>query len=326
MKRFVVTLMVLVLILAGQVVAGPVTCVGDTLVVRLEPGDPGMELKSSDFGGLSPAFQAAVDSANAYRCRLLVEVSNDSTKWRLLRILRQDPNFSSLNYPRLNLVLDAALNYARRQKVIQILSWVGVSSDALVDDRPMRDKTCFLRIYPAPLLPYQQQPVRVLEKIVPEVKTTTIVERGVPSLAMRAHFGLTTTGEHFSPLAAVSLNWREASLCAYGLHSLWLRYDREVYGIDQSSYDQGAGLLMGLRIGRQLLLSGGYHHEESVLATNGCNSRWYRGGQLGLTYEIGGVPISASVFCLYGQVKDAGEFQDEFSARAALVYKFWEVR
>ncbi len=288
MKR---VLIFLLLLLAGQALAQPVEYNDHSLRINLIPSAVGNTLTKDDFRDVSKGFRAVVDSVNANQCRLVVEVSNDSTKWRMLRIMAQDYRYNGVDFKTMNLVFDAALNVARRQAVEPILFWLGVSPNAIVDYRPLRDEEkCFVKIYSAPLLPYQQP--RVIERIVEKPAAPFVFPNfqmpKLPKLGLALHLGVTSTWENVAPMAALSLRFNNSVVQAYGFHSLFLPREQNALGENRDIYDQGVGLLVGKQIGRPLWLMVGYERQEIVLDDQGDQSGrnifWFQGGELGLMW------------------------------------------
>lgn len=305
--RFLIIL--LCLLLAGQAMAKPVECDSQSLRISLMPGEVG-NLTADDFHGLPASFTAMIDSVNANKSRLVVEVSNDPTKWRLLRLMERDPRYRGVNFEVMNLVFDGALNLARRQVVEQFLVWLGVSSDAIVEYRPLRDyEQCFVKIYSAPLLSYQQP--RVVERVIVEKPVPFVPQfemPQLPKLGLALHLGATSTWTRKSaaPMAALSLRYRDSMVQAYGLHSLFFPRQEKFLGQDREVYDQGVGLLLGQQIGRQLWLLAGCQRQEVVLDDNsdqsGRNILWFQGGELGLMWL--GDNHFVSLTGLYGHRKE----------------------
>lgn len=288
MKR---VLIFLLLLLAGQALAQPVECDDHSLRINLMPSAVGNTLTKDDFRDLPAGFMAVVDSVNANQCRLVVEVSNDSTKWRMLRIMAQDHRYKGVDFKTMNLVFDAALNIARRQAVEPILFWLGVSPNAIVDYRPLRDEEkCFVKIYSAPLLPYQQP--RVIERIVEKPAAPFVLPNfqmpKLPKLGLALHLGATSTWKNVVPMATLSLRYNNSVVQAYGFHSLFLPREQNALGENRDVYDQGVGLLVGKQIGRPLWLMVGYERQETVLDDqsdqSGRNIFWFQGGELGLMW------------------------------------------
>lgn len=303
--RFLITL--LCLLLAGQVMAKPVECDSSSLRITLMPGEVGNALTADDFRDLHPGFMAMVDSANANQCRLVVEVSNDPTKWKLLRLMSQDPRYKGVNFEAMNLVFDGALNLARRQVVEQVLSWINVSPEAIVEYRPLRDDECFIRICSAPLLPYQQP--RTIERVIVEKPVPFVPQLEMPQLpklGLTLHLGATSTWRNAAPMAALSLRYKDSMVQAYGFHSLFFPREQNALGGKRDVYDQGVGLLLGQQIGRQLWLLAGCERQEVVLDDRGDQSGknifWFQGGELGLMWL--GDNHFISLTGLYGHRKE----------------------
>ncbi len=307
MKR---VLIFLLLLLAGQVLAKPVECDNNSLRVNLMPGDVGQTLTRDDFRGLSVDFVAMIDSVNANKSRLVVEVSNDPTKWKLLRLMAQDPRYKGVNFETMNLVFDGALNVARRQVADQFLSWIGVSPDAIIDYRPMRDgKQSFIEIYSAPLLPYQQP--RIVERIVEKPAPSSSSSSGfqmpkLPKFGLAVHLGATSTIEgNVAPMATLSLRIDGSVVQAYGFHSLLFPREEDFLSKGSDVYDQGVGLLVGKQLSQKIWLIAGYQRQEIVLDDqsdqSGKNISWFQGGEGGLMLR--GDDYFVTLTGLYGHKK-----------------------
>lgn len=308
MKRVLVFLL---LLLAGQALAKPVECDKHSLRINLMPGEVGQTLTQDKFRDLHPGFMAMVDSANANQCRLVVEVSNDPTKWKLLRLMAQDSRYQGVNFETMNLVFDGALNVARRQATDQFLSWIGVSQDAIVDYRPMRDgKKCFVEIYSAPLLPYQQPRVieRIVEKPAPSNNSSASFQLPkLPKFGLAVHLGATSTIDgNFAPMAALTLRIDGSLVQAYGLHSLIFSREEDFLAKGRDVYDQGAGLLAGKQLSQKIWLIAGYQRQEIVLDDHsdqsGKNISWFQGGEGGLMLR--GDDYLITLTGLYGHRKE----------------------
>lgn len=291
MKRVLVFLL---LMLAGQALAQPVDW-NNHLRISLQPGEVGTTLTKDNFRGLPDGFIAMIDSVNANQCRLVVGVSNDPTKWKMLRLMAQDQHYSGVNFETMNLVFDGALNVARRQAVEEVLVWIGVSSNAIIEYRPMRDEEeCFVEIYSAPLLPYQEPRVveRVVERIVEQPAAPFVLPKfelpKLPKLGLALHLGVTSTWESAAPMAALSLRYKESMIHVYGLHSLFLPREQNFVGKDRDAYDQGFGVLVGTQVSELLWLLAGYERQEIVLDDgsyqSGRNVLWFQGGEAGLMW------------------------------------------
>ena len=291
MKRVLVGIFLWLALLAGQALAQPVECDNHSLRINLMPGEVGQTLTQDNFRGLSADFMAMIDSVNANKSRLVVEVSNDSTKWRMLRLMAQDSRYKGVDFKTMNLVFDAALNVARRQAVEQFLVWLGVSPNAIIEYRPMRDeKRCFVEMRSAPLLAYQQLRIveRPAEKSVAPFVLPKFVMPKLPKLGLALHGGVTSTWENVAPMATLSLRYNNSVVQAYGFYSLFVPREEKALGQDREVYDQGVGLLVGQQIGRPLWLMIGYERQEIVLDDRGDQSSknifWFQGGELGLMW------------------------------------------
>ena len=322
MKR---VLIFLLLLLASQALAKPVECDNNSLRITLMSGEVGETLTEDNFRGLSAGFMAMVDSANVNQCRIVVEVSNDRTKWKILRLMAQDSRYKGVNFETMNLVFDGALNVARRQVADQFLNWLGVSPDAIIGYRPLRDdEQCFVRIYSAPLLPYQQPRVveRVIEKPAPSNNLSSSFQLPqLPKLGLMLHLGATSTWKNAAPMAALSLRHKDSLVQAYGLYSLFFPREQNALGQDREVYDQGAGLLLGQRIGEQLWLLAGAERQEIVLDDrsdqSGKNILWFQGGELGLMWL--GDNHFVSLTGLYGHKKEWSPTWDQTLDTDAIV-------
>lgn len=308
MKRVLVFLL---LLLASQVLAKPVECDNSSLRINLMPGEVGQTLTQDNFRGLCTGFMAMVDSANANECRIVVEVSNDPTKWKMLRLMAQDLRYQGVNFETMNLVFDGALNVARRQAADQFLNWIGVSPDAIIDYRPMRDdKQCFVEIYSAPLLPYQQP--RIVERIVEKPALSSSLSPSfqmprLPKFGLAVHLGATSTIDgNVAPMATLTLRIDGSLVQAYGFHSLLFPREEDFLAKGRDVYDQGVGLLAGKQLSQKIWLIAGYQRQEIVLDDqsdqSGRNISWFQGGEGGLM--IRGDDYFVTLTGLYGHRKE----------------------
>ncbi len=308
MKRVLVFLL---LLLAGQALAKPVECDDHSLRINLMPGEVGQTLTQDNFRGLPAVFMAMVDSANANQCRIVVEVSNDPTKWKMLRLMAQDPRYKGVNFETMNLVFDGALNVARRQVTDQFLNWIGVSPDAIIDYRPMRDgRQCFVEIYSVPLLPYQQPRVveRIIEKSAPSNNSLASFQLPkLPKFGLAVHLGATSTLDgNVAPMAALTLRIDGSLVQVYGFQSLLFPREEDFLVKGCDVYDQGVGLLAGKQISQKIWLIAGYGRQEIVLDDHsdqsGRNISWFQGGEAGLLLR--GDDYFLTLTGLYGHHKE----------------------
>lgn len=308
MKRILVFLL---LMLAGQALAKPVEHDDRSLRVNLMPGDVGQTLTQDDFRGLSTGFMAVVDSANANQCRIVVEVSNDPTKWKILRLMSQDPRYQGVNFETMNLVFDGALNVARRQVVDQLLIWIGVSPEAEIEYRPMRDDdTCFIKIHSAPLRPSQQS--RIVERIVEKPAESSSSSPSfqmpkLPKFGLAVHLGATSTIDgNVAPMGTLSLRIDGSLVQVYGFQSLFFPREEDFLRKNSSVYDQGVGLLVGKQLSQKIWLVAGYQRQEIVLDDrsnqSGRNISWFQGGEAGLMLR--GDDYFVTLTGLYGHRKE----------------------
>lgn len=341
--RKLVGVFILVLVLCSQTaLAGyQVECRADTILVRLQPGDPGKAFKAEDFQKvISPEFQAQLDSVNIFQRRLVVEVSNDPTLWKFWQFAQSDPQYAGLDFESLNLVFDAAVNYARRQNTVnQILAWIGVNQDAIIADRPIRRGQCFIKIYGAKLLPYQEQNM-VKPEVARAATDTTVINNYnynyhvAPGLAFGLHGGMSYVMKPHATYSLpftldISLLYRQRLMVqAYGLNSLFLRKDRDTALGQLSTFDQGGGLLIGTRLQNPLWLTVGYFNQETVLdeVQAGKNVNYFRGFEGGVQLIKKRYILSATV--LYGHRQDLGNtLTTDLGARIALtVGNIWGVK
>lgn len=287
MKRVLIFLM---LLLAGQALAKPVECSDRSLRINLMSGEVGQTLTQDNFRGLPAGFMAMVDSANANQCRLVVEVSNDPTKWKTLRLMAQDPRYKGVNFETMNLVFDGALNVARRQAADQFLNWIGVSSDAIIDYRPMRDdEKCFIKVYSAPLLSYQQPRIveRIIEKPAESSSSSPSFQMPkLPKFGLAGHAGATSTiNGNVAPMGTVSLRIDDSIVQVYGFHSLFFPREEDFLRKNSDVYDWGVGALLGKQLSQKIWLVAGYGRQEIVLDDqsdqSGKNISWFQGGEAG---------------------------------------------
>jgi hypothetical protein len=331
MKR---VLIFLLLLLAGQALAKSVECDDHSLRINLMPGEVGQTLTQDNFHGLPAAFMAMVDSANANQCRIVVEVSNDPTKWKTLRLMAQDPRYKGVNFETMNLVFDGALNVARRQAADQFLNWIGVSSDAIIDYRPMRDdEKCFIKVYSAPLLSYQQP--RIVERIVEKPMASNNSSSNfqmpkLPKFGLAVHLGATSTIDgNVAPMGTVSLRIDGSLVQAYGFHTLFFPREEDFLEKDSDVYDQGIGLLVGKQLSQKIWLIAGYQRQEIVLDDqsdqSGKNILWFQGGEGGLMLR--GDDYFVTLTGLYGHKKVWSQTWDQtletdMGARLAVGIRF----
>lgn len=314
-----------------------VECQADTLVIRLQPGDPGKAFRSEDFRQLiTPEFQAQLDSVNIFQKRLVVEVSNDPTLWKFWQFVQNDPSYAGLDFESLNLMFDAATNYARRQSTVnQILAWIGVGQDVIIADRPIRRGQCFIKIYTAKLLPYQQSNLVTPELARANTDTTVVNNYQYnyyvgPGWGLGLHAGMSYA---IRPQAKYSLPFtldislyyqQKLMLQAYGLHSLFLQRERDtaLSHEELTTFDQGGGLLLGAKLQGPVWLVVGYFNQETVLAEGeqaGDNTDYFRGAEFGVQVARKNLILSATG--LYGHRQILGsELTTDFGARLALSF------
>jgi hypothetical protein len=327
-------LIFLLLLLAGQSLAKPVECDSRSLRINLMPGEVGQTLTQDNFRSLPTGFMAMVDSANVNQCRIVVEVSNDPTKWKMLRLMSQDSRYKGVNFETMNLVFDGALNVARRQAADQFLNWIGVSPDAIIDYRPMRDgKQCFVEVYSAPLLPYQQP--RIVERIVEKPAESSSSSPSfqmpkLPKFGLAAHLGATSTIDgKVAPMATLTLRIDGSLVQVYGFQSLLFPREEDFLEKGSDVYDQGVGLLAGKQLSQKIWLIAGYERQEILLDDqsdqSGKNISWFQGGEAGLMLR--GDDYFVTLTGLYGHKKVWSQTWDQtletdMGARLAVGIRF----
>lgn len=201
------------------------------MTVSINTGKPSNKsLAADDFQkAMTPEFRELIRSVNTYERRLVVEVSNDPTLWKFWGFIQKDPEYAGLDFESLNLIFDAAVNYGRRQYVVNdILAWIGVGQDAIIADRPIRRGQCFIKIYGAELLPYQQTKL-VTPEVARAASDTTVVNHYYYTTVVQDHdfsigFGLESVLVHSGePIVVPAFtaeynrnNWFFAGTAGYG--------------------------------------------------------------------------------------------------------------
>lgn len=291
MKRFLVFLCLCLALLANSGLAqdsGGVVS-GDTLTIYYQTGDlaDGTDASKVNWPKSIDHFIAL---ANQGKCEFFVEASNDTVHWRWVeRILRGTKSGVGVNIRRVNRTNDAAATAARMKNALRLLKSRGLERKA-VRYLPVDGDRVFIKIYP--VMTMVSASPQVVERIIEKPAAPFVLPKfdlpKLPKLGLSLHVGATSTWKNVAPMAALSLQYKNSIVQAYGMHSLFFPREQNALSQDREVYDQGVGLLVGKQIGRPLWLLVGYERQETVLDDRSDQSSknvfWFQGCEFGLMW------------------------------------------
>lgn len=334
MKRVLVGIFLWLALLASNGLAqdsGGVVS-GDTLTIYYQTGDlaDGTDPAKINWPGNIDHF---IDLANQGKYVFCVEAQSDTTGWRWIRqTLRGTSAGAGVNLKKVNRVEDFGANEVRASNGVRFLVWKGLTSKLVFKELKGGDRV-FIKIYPTPLpQPETKFVERIVERQAPERPAMTMDLSGLkmpklPKLAFALQPGVSSTWHSAAPALCFNLVYGHWLAQAYGFHSLFIRYEREVLGGQYDTYDQGAGVLFGRQLSRPLWLVAGYSVQENLLDdTDQAGRRLFRfrGGEAGLLIvPVNGLTVNLTG--LYGHVKnwDASETTDVGCRVAVYFGKKW---
>lgn len=123
-----------------------VETVDDAVVVHVKPGDTGLDVDPEKVE-FTDRFMELIDLANAGQAYFTVVVSNDSTVWKELEVMRDDPRFKHLDFDEMNRNYNSLSQGGRQTAADMILSHAGLKLHAKVNWRFLEDKTCYFKIF-----------------------------------------------------------------------------------------------------------------------------------------------------------------------------------
>lgn len=99
---------------------------GDTLIVEFfEPKDDGYDIAAHNLNWPSNIGKF-ITAVNTKHGEFFVEVSNDSTSWNWLEVLKKNPAAKNINFRGLNRMSDGGLNVDRQQTAVRWLKEMGL--------------------------------------------------------------------------------------------------------------------------------------------------------------------------------------------------------
>jgi len=296
----------------------------DTVTVHLKSGLTGITIEP-DKVRLSDEFRRWITLANKGEAYINVVVSNDSTKWAVLQILEQDSKFGPVDFDELNLNFDTLSKGGRETAADQILSYAGLKPEAIINWRFQRDDTCYFKMYGVS--------IKKAKESAPSVDMTALlgeVNKRMDELSAAAsrvwtlglYGGLASARHTVAPIGAATLYYQQKiMLQGSGVHSLFLRQDRDYFGSDEPTFERGWGVAAGYKVVDPLWLSLGWYSEENILDDGqeaGKNLSWLDAGELGLSYRQKEIVLHVGL--TYGHEKDYDkELTTNFGVRFAVM-------
>ena len=128
--------------------------------------------------------------------------------------------------------------------------------------------------------------------VVDALGDTVIVDQKIKGLksnwALGTYAGLSSTRYTVASMASAAIYYREqVMLRGHGVHSLFLRKDRDYFGKYEPTFERAWGVTVGYKCLRPFWLTLGWHSEENILDANeeaGDNLSWLDAGELGISY------------------------------------------
>lgn len=317
---------ILLLGLATQALAADyyVESRADTVIVHLKSGLTGITI-DPDQVRLSDGFRKWIDLANKGDAYINVVVSNDSTKWAVLQIMERDPKFKPVDFDELNLNFDTLSKGGRETAADQILSYAGLKPEALINWRFRRDDTCYFKIYGVSIKKAKESAPGVdvaalLGEVNKRMDELSVAATKVWTLGL--HGGLASTRHTVAPTGATTLYYQQKiMLQGSGVHSLFLRQDRDYFGSDEPTFERAWNVAVGYKCLDPFWLSLGWYGEENILDTGqeaGKNLTWLDAGELGLSYRQKELVLHVGL--TYGHEKDYDkELTTSFGVRFAVM-------
>jgi len=299
---------------------------GDTVIVHVKSGMTGITVVEDIE--LNADFLKWIALANAGEAYFNVIVSNDDTKWAELQILERDPKFKPVDFDELNLNYDTLAKGGRETAADIILTKAGLSPEAQINWRFTRDKTCYFKIYGVmkPKVKSAVQPAPTIDTgaLLGEVnrRMDELSAAAAKTWSLGLYGGLGSTRHTIAPIAAAAIYYHQKiMLGGHGVHSLFLRQDRDYFGSDEPTFERGWGVAAGYKVADPFWLSLGWTSEENILDAGeeaGDNLSWYDAGELGLSYRQKNLALQLGL--TYGHEKDyADELTTNFGVRFAVM-------
>jgi hypothetical protein len=146
--------------------------------------------------------------------------------------------------------------------------------------------------------------------VVDAVGDTVIVEQRFSGLkgnwALGLYGGLSSTRYAVVPMGSAAIYYREQVMFrGHGVHSLFLRQDRDYFGQDEPTFERGWGVTVGYKWPNPFWLTLGWHSEENILDAGeeaGNNLSWLDAGEIGVSYITKN--LSLNLAGTYGHEKD----------------------
>jgi hypothetical protein len=266
----------------------------DGIFIQLGKGKPGHTVTREEvLSQATPTFLAELDSVRAHKLRIVVICCTDPTKYEVLQIFENDPRFKNqgIDWEAQNLDWDGGTNGAREATANMLLEeYLGIDPSKVdiqyIHQRSKKFGDRYINIYCDERLPGNEPTERVIERVVTErviekPTETILVDCESHDLTLSLMGGLRTTDFTVAPTAEVTLSLNNQWLMqGWGMHSLFLRNERDTFAPDTETLDQGAGIRVGTRAYKSLWVLGGTFIEENVLTdTSYAGKRpWWRTG------------------------------------------------
>ena len=292
----------------------------DTLIIHVQPGQTGINISRQNIV-FSQSFLKWVDLANAGKAYFTVIVSNDDTKWAMLQLMKRDPNFKGLDFDELNLNFDTLAKGGRQTAADQILTLAGLDSEAQINWRFTRDKTCYFKIYAVAIKQdYSMAPMIDTQALLKDVEG--MVKAATKIWSMGLYAGLSTTRHSVAPSGtAVIYYGQKLMLRGQGVHSLFLRQDRDYFGSNEPTFERAWSVATGYKCLDPFWISLGWYSEENILDAGqeaGKNLTWLDAGEIGVSYISQKLALQLGL--TYGHEKDYDkELTTTFGVRFAVM-------
>lgn len=296
----------------------------DALVVDLATGSYGADLQVSNLK-LPKTFLAQIDSVNSGRYDMVVDISSNDVRWKLLTGLAQNEKVLGLDelkieWQTLHRCADSSLNLTRDSTIRVLLEKLGLKSPRVFVKTRSSD-TAYVKVYAvkapwvepvranAKRIDHLEHDFAVMSGELDNLKTFQVASSSSQSkLSLATMLGATTTLNMWCPEASAAVIYDDLiMLRGYGFHALDFRTERDIYDKSESTYDKGWGVGFGWspRFLGPIWLYGGVHSQWNCLASSelaGDNTAWFRGGEVGLLLVTDHFVFSATH--LYGDSRN----------------------